>query len=263
MLLHRIAAAVCLLMLASLPVQLLGQSPVTFTQKGEASYYADKFHGRKTASGELYNMNAMTASHRELPFGTLLRVKNTANGREVIVRVNDRGPYAKGRIIDLSRAAAVKLDIITSGVGQVRIEKIEPGQQDLTPEEEAAAADSTKPAAVAESVYPEQGNLQYDPQIKPSENKVQDEGGTSIKLEGWGVQAGAYGLRANAQKQVQYLKGLGCKKVYLNQRIYPNGVTHYVVQVGGFASEADARAELARLKGKGLKDAFAVVFDQQ
>ncbi|MDA3842849.1 MAG: septal ring lytic transglycosylase RlpA family protein [Candidatus Kapabacteria bacterium] len=88
---------------------------------GKASYYADKFHGRQTASGEIFNMNNMTCAHKTLSFGTRLLVKNLNNGKTVIVRVNDRGPFVGNRVIDLSKAAAQKLDMISSGVIDVEI----------------------------------------------------------------------------------------------------------------------------------------------
>ena len=88
---------------------------------GKASYYADKFVGRKTASGELYSATKLTCAHRTLPFGTMLRVTNTSNGKSVDVKVNDRGPYAEGRIVDLSRAAAEKIDMIRAGVVSVSV----------------------------------------------------------------------------------------------------------------------------------------------
>jgi rare lipoprotein A len=91
-------------------------------ETGEASHYADKFHGRRTASGERYSHRELTAAHRTLPFGTLVRVTNLDNGRSTVVRVNDRGPWKRGRIIDLSRAAARKLDMLRAGVARVRIE---------------------------------------------------------------------------------------------------------------------------------------------
>lgn len=91
-------------------------------QKGKASFYANKFSGRRTANGERHHHDSMTCAHRTLPFGTMLRVKNPANGREVIVRVNDRGPFVRGRIVDLSRAAAKQLGIITRGIALVEIE---------------------------------------------------------------------------------------------------------------------------------------------
>jgi rare lipoprotein A len=89
---------------------------------GSASWYGGKFHGRKTANGERYNQNAMTAAHKSLPFGTKVRVTNAANGKSVIVRINDRGPYSGKRVIDLSRAAASAVGIIQRGVARVRVD---------------------------------------------------------------------------------------------------------------------------------------------
>jgi rare lipoprotein A len=96
----------------------------TFFQTGEASYYSNKFHGRKTASGERYNREALTAAHRTLPFGTMVRVTRKSNGKSVTVRINDRGPHKRGRIIDLSRVAALRIGLVTDGVAQVGIEII-------------------------------------------------------------------------------------------------------------------------------------------
>lgn len=93
-------------------------------QEGYASWYGGKFHGRKTASGEIFDTNEFTAAHRTLPFGTLVKVTNMANGLSVIVRINDRGPFVEGRIIDLSRAAAAKIGMAGSGIAHVRIEPI-------------------------------------------------------------------------------------------------------------------------------------------
>lgn len=96
--------------------------------KGNASYYADKFHGRRTASGELYNKDSMTCAHLKYPFGTVLKVRNPRNDRTVYVRVTDRGPYSKGRIIDLSKAAACELDIIRAGFAMVEITPFLPNE---------------------------------------------------------------------------------------------------------------------------------------
>lgn len=93
-------------------------------QRGMASFYAGSFNGRQTASGERYDMNAMTCAHRTLPFGTLIEVENLGNGSTVTVRVNDRGPYVGGRIIDLSRGAADRLGMIDSGTADVRLRVI-------------------------------------------------------------------------------------------------------------------------------------------
>ena len=93
-----------------------------WTQTGEASYYANKFRGRRTASGQRYDPRLLSAAHRTLPFGCVVRVTNLENGRAVTVSINDRGPWKRGRIIDLSRAAAAKLDMIRTGVARVKIE---------------------------------------------------------------------------------------------------------------------------------------------
>ncbi len=94
-----------------------------FTERGIASWYGRKFHGRRTASGEVYNMYAMTAAHPTLPIPSYARVRNPANGREVVLRINDRGPFHPGRIVDLSYTAALKLDLLR-GVGPVELQRI-------------------------------------------------------------------------------------------------------------------------------------------
>ncbi|MXO83917.1 septal ring lytic transglycosylase RlpA family protein [Altererythrobacter aestiaquae] len=91
---------------------------------GVASYYGKRFHGRRTANGERFNMNAMTAAHKTLPFGTKVRVTNPRNGKSVVVRINDRGPFIRGRTIDLSRAAAKKVGIVQRGHGTVELAKV-------------------------------------------------------------------------------------------------------------------------------------------
>jgi rare lipoprotein A len=101
-------------------------APTGWTQEGVASWYGDPFHGRRTASGETYDMDAMTAAHRTLPFGTVLQVVNLDNGRTVQVRVNDRGPYIDGRVIDVSRRAARELDMVGSGTARVYVTVVEP-----------------------------------------------------------------------------------------------------------------------------------------
>ncbi len=93
-------------------------------QKGKASYYAKSFNGRKTASGERLHPDSLTCAHRTFPFGTMLKVYNPANDRTVIVRVTDRGPFVRGRIIDLSWRAAKELGIISKGVAMVVVEKV-------------------------------------------------------------------------------------------------------------------------------------------
>ncbi len=93
-------------------------------ETGVASYYAHKYHGRTTASGERFDMNDMTAAHKTLPFGTRVRVTNLDNGKAVTVRINDRGPFVKGRVIDLSLAAAKKVDMVRAGVANVEVRRM-------------------------------------------------------------------------------------------------------------------------------------------
>jgi len=107
-----------------------------YSEEGIASWYGPGFHGKKTASGERFNQNDLTAAHKLLPFGTKLRVTNLSNGREVVVRVNDRGPFSSRRIIDLSKKAAQKLGMLAAGTAKVRIsaQNGKGGQAILTPE---------------------------------------------------------------------------------------------------------------------------------
>lgn len=99
-----------------------------YVERGIASWYGPKFHGRKTSSGEVYDMHAMTAAHKTLPLPTYVRVTNLENGRSVVVKVNDRGPFVRNRIIDLSYAAAKALDIVRKGTGLVEIRALSPGR---------------------------------------------------------------------------------------------------------------------------------------
>ena len=113
-------AASCLLSLLTA----CGTSKSTFTQSGQASYYADKFAGRPTASGTPYRPGKLTAAHNTLPFGTKIRVTNPRTGRSVKVTVNDRGPHVKGRIVDLSKRAAHKIGLTEAGVAPVQLKVV-------------------------------------------------------------------------------------------------------------------------------------------
>lgn len=113
---------ICLWILFSSVLLLSSSCSPKLSQTGKASYYAKKFNGRRTASGEKFRSSKRTAAHRTLPFGTKVKVTNLKNGRSVKVKINDRGPFVAGRIIDLSRKAARKIGILDEGVGSVRIE---------------------------------------------------------------------------------------------------------------------------------------------
>jgi len=99
-----------------------GKTGASASASGVASWYGPGFHGRKTANGERYNMNELTAAHKTLRFGTRVRVTNQNNGKSVIVRINDRGPYVGSRVIDLSKSAAQKIDMIGSGTAKVKLQ---------------------------------------------------------------------------------------------------------------------------------------------
>ncbi|AFZ42407.1 rare lipoprotein A [Halothece sp. PCC 7418] len=102
----------------------LSENQLLARMRGRASWYGSRFHGRRTASGERFNAWAYTAAHRSLPFGTKVRVTNLRNNRAVVVRINDRGPYSGGRVIDLSKAAAQAIGMLRSGTAPVRIEVV-------------------------------------------------------------------------------------------------------------------------------------------
>lgn len=109
---------------ARLTLAMASRSAFRRREVGVASWYGGKFHGRTTANGERYNMHGMTAAHRTLQFGTVVRVTNLANRRTVTLRINDRGPFIKNRIIDVSRGAAARLGLLETGVARVRVEVV-------------------------------------------------------------------------------------------------------------------------------------------
>jgi len=117
---HLTLALVALLLAA--PLTALAKLDDDFSQKGVASYYADSFHGRRTASGETYDKRDLSAAHKYLPLGARVRVTRLSSGKSVVVTINDRGPFVKGRIIDLSRRAARELGILRSGLAKVRVD---------------------------------------------------------------------------------------------------------------------------------------------
>ncbi len=108
-----------------------GISLFSYEEEGIASWYGGKFQGRKTANGEIFDTKELTAAHKTLPFGTLVRVENLDNGKSVILRINDRGPYVEGRIIDLSQRGAEELDMIRSGTAPVRLTTVDPAIREI------------------------------------------------------------------------------------------------------------------------------------
>ncbi len=123
-----------------------------YKEQGIASWYGNKFHGKNTANGEVYNIYAMTAAHKTLPIPSYVRVRNLENGKSIVVRVNDRGPFHSGRIIDLSYAGAKKLGFIDKGTARVEVEAIDPPAPLLAAGQEAAVATAVAQPAVEGSV---------------------------------------------------------------------------------------------------------------
>ncbi|OQB00736.1 MAG: RlpA-like protein precursor [Spirochaetes bacterium ADurb.Bin215] len=170
-----------------------------------ASFYAEDFHGRPTASGELFDMHALTAAHKTLPFGTMLEITNLENGKRVTVRVNDRGPFIPNREIDLSRGAAEKIDMISAGVARVSIRKLSgPSGQEGT-----LLVKTAGPASDFESGTASTGQLQPTPApVQP----VADAGAVQSAATGvktWRIQLASFSLEANATRMALTLRDQG------------------------------------------------------
>lgn len=115
-----------------------------FRQTGRASWYGKGFHGRRTANGERFNMNEFTAAHRTLPLASYVRVTNQANGKSVVVKINDRGPFSRGRILDLSYAAAKVIGLVRAGTARVKIQGLSPEEARVARDEMLASNSTTK-----------------------------------------------------------------------------------------------------------------------
>lgn len=135
-----IAALAAVILLSSCAPYQARRAPLQYHAVGTASWYGPGFHGRKTANGERYNQNAMTAAHRTLPFGSSIKVKNVSNGKTAVVRINDRGPFVHGRIIDLSKAAAQHIGMMGAGTAPVELASLDHVTKE-TAKESAAVSD--------------------------------------------------------------------------------------------------------------------------
>ena len=184
-----------------------------FVEKGIASWYGTKFHGRRTSSGETYDMYAMTAAHKNLPLPTYVEVTNLKNGKKIIVKVNDRGPFHENRIIDLSYTAATKLDIVKNGTGLVEIRAVGPGQ--------TVAVDLTNGAPVE------------------STSTVKNE-------DGFYIQVGSFSNLNNAEGLKQKLAPIGKNKININE-VVVSGNTLYRVRIGPLTDIEQADAIVSNL----------------
>jgi peptidoglycan lytic transglycosylase len=167
-----------------------------FKQRGIASWYGKKFHGQLTSSGERYDMYKMTAAHTTLPIPSYARVTNLRNGRSVIVRVNDRGPFHSGRIIDLSYAAAAKLGYVSVGSAQVEVQAVLPGETPRAAAEPSAATPAATPVAIAPEPPPSAG------ETIPA---IGDAKGVYLQLGAFSARENAETLRARLERELSWL----------------------------------------------------------
>lgn len=195
-----------------------------FVQSGIASWYGSDFHGKTTSNGETYDMHAMTAAHKTLPLGVYVKVRNRDNGRETVVRINDRGPFVAGRVIDLSYSAAKDIGIVGSGTAPVRIEAL--GYLD--------------DAAIAKGKTVYRAPASYD---KGS----------------FGIQVGAFENPENARRMAESIKQrYGISSI---QEAVVNGARFYRVRAGNYSSLKEAEQVLERSPDKVIAKGYVVALD--
>lgn len=206
-------------------------------QTGKASFYADKFEGSSTASGEKYKHSKLTGAHKSLPFGTKVRITNLANSESVEVTINDRGPYVEDRIIDLSRSAAEKLGFINQGLAEVQLEVIDAG--------DGKTSDPVRPidnVSVDEKEF-------YDFEISRINNP-----------KGYGVQIGTYQELVNLMRLAENLKKSYKKQVTVQVKVL-KGIKYYGLILGDFSSRTKAELFRDELKKK-FPDAFIAEYSR-
>jgi rare lipoprotein A len=251
----------------------------SYAESGVASWYGEKFHGRTTANGEIYDMNGLTAAHRTLPMPSFVRVTNLENGRSINLRVNDRGPFARGRIIDLSRRAAQLLGFALRGTAKVRVEILETesrqaalmAQRRMTGENEIEVAAVPRVAVAAQSLpLPGSGEAVAPPPPAPVESAAVS-APTAMMTEPQVtetvtvgpvlssriyVQAGAFALFDNANRTRARLSGLGPTIV---EQVDQPDITLFRVRVGPVDTVAEADRMLAMIAGAGYPEARIIV----
>jgi rare lipoprotein A len=206
-------------------------------QTGKASYYADRFEGKPTASGEKYRHRKLTAAHRTLPFGTRVRVTNLSNNATVDVVINDRGPYVEDRIIDLSKSAAEKLGFLTQGLADVKIEVLDPGS--------GKVSDPARPI----------GNVSVD------EKEFYSAEIKRFSPSGFGVQIGTFQELVNLLRLADNLKKSYQRRITVQVKVI-NGIKYYSLIIGPLPSRTKAEALREDLR-KRFPDAFIVEFSRQ
>ena len=253
------------------------QEQLDYDETGIASWYGPTFYGKYTANGELYDGDALTAAHRTLPMPVNVRVTNLENGKSIVVRVNDRGPYARGRIIDLSRHAAELLDVVRTGTARVRVTYLSradlPGGAPPPPETPPEIA-SALPAAPTAKVETSPLDVLKGSRVAPlGRQYAMPKPATSAPVQVAAnepsgqvsqvpvpaethlyVQVGAFSKIENARTLLNRLGG-GLRISALQR----NGQTLYRVRTGPLNSVEDADAALSRITGAGSNDAHIVV----
>ncbi len=206
------------------------------TQTGKASFYADKFEGRTTASGEKYKHNKPTAAHKTLPFGTKIRVTNLANNQAVEVVVNDRGPYVDGRIVDLSKSAAEQLGFVNLGLADVKLEVVDAGD----------GKGKTRPVSIEK--------------VSVDEKEFYELSVSRLNPSGFGVQIGTYQELVNLMRLSENLKNSYKRDVSIQVKVI-NGIKYYSIILGQFSKRSKAAGFLGDIKKK-FPDAFIVEFNR-
>jgi rare lipoprotein A len=229
-----------------------------YDETGKCTYYADKFQGQNTTSGEKYDKNLFTAAHRTLPFNTLLEVTNLINSKSVIVRVNDRGPGSKNLLIDLSRAAAVELDMISYGVIPVRIKYIGMANADSVAQFykqrklEAIQKNQAKKPIVKQPVKTEAGLISstyYDQEL------------IKCTPKGYGVQVGYFSSLSNCRNTMHLYEARYNSKTFIYIES-SKGVIHYRLIMGQFGSKKSAE-DFKNHIIKEIPDCFIVTYIPQ
>lgn len=245
---------------------------------GLASFYSDLFNGKPTASGELYNKDGMTAAHKTIPFGTTVRITRLDNGKSVTVKVNDRGPYISGRIVELSRAAADKIDLVRDGTTRVKVEVVSSEEMASSRKIETKAASTKTPEITAKgseanaSKKPEKVEVKSEKAqpktltVKTSETKPSSDNSTvslyevSMKKEdmkGFGVQVAAFKSEEAMLKKVEELKSNWFDKVLVSLS-EDKGEKIYKIILGSFATRSEAEVYKTNLKKNKKMNGFVV-----
>ena len=213
-----------------------------------ASYYAEDFHGKRTSNGERFNMNDYTCAHKSLPFGTILRVTNLANGKTCDVRVNDRGPFVATREIDLSKAAAVKLDMTGSGTAKVKLEIIERGADTKLSQQTAASASKIMAKLGGENSANKTStsSSETSQSLKTSTSSNASKATTQKLTPGtyWDIQLGAFSSKENAKKFARKLSRAGFHDIVL-QTSASKGITRVAIKKVPAIKVTDTQNQLA------------------